>query len=757
MELENFDILFTDEAINEPFKDYIDSDKSMYAKASETINPRTGRFYVDLDNDFLVGNSGGFLLNIDFTFCNTELIKEAGNTYDKYKKHTFHEVDSIDYDKFVEREEYRREHGFTAPCKKLKDGTVVDLNITGEHYNFINYGHIEKLDRTTINILGQQPKKVWGIPENFDSQYWVFKIKKFCKVNGFNLIILKSRRKGMSFIEGVGSANIVNLIPNSKVIHAAYDTKFLTKAGAITDMSKKQLYFYEFNTPFVRGSLDDKGKSRGLLKKEITELKTGYKDAHNNDAGDQSVIFTVPTSQSADVAAGKSAIEIKCDELNTFPNFTEFLKMTNPTTTTGAFKTGIIIAFGTGGTKEGNWIEFERHFFNTSTYDFMPFENVWDENSRDEVTGLFLPYWWGLEGLDTENNFTMDKDGNTIYHLAIKVSNEERRFKFKTFGKTDDFISHCSQYCNRIGEAFNSGTTKFLSSLELKEHIKNVKTKKEYKLYSDGWILEDNGKVKFVSNVQLESDGYKTHKYIEDVPFKSTTDTHGCIRILHFPFYTEEGIIPENLYFTVYDTYAAEKEKDEITTKHSLASVQVWMYPNNITYSSGKILCASWTGRLSTPEEADIVAFNMTKLYNGMLLPEVDRGTVIASAKKFKFLHKILPDPTLVNKNDESKKRSYGMVIGNTARKLDGILMLKQFLYEPISNTEDELLIRRFETITDLPTLLEYDMYSNKGNFDRTSCSILAVYQMNAYTTMNMKAIIKHKSGRLADIINKRK
>jgi len=28
----------------------------------------------------------------------------------------------------------------------------------------------------------------------------------------------------------------------------------------------------------------------------------------------------------------------------------------------------------------------------------MPFENVWDKDSRGEVCGYFKPYAWGLQG-----------------------------------------------------------------------------------------------------------------------------------------------------------------------------------------------------------------------------------------------------------------------------------------------------------------------------------------------------------------------
>jgi len=739
----------------EPFKKYIDSDKSMYPFANTIINPKTGRNYIDPDNDFRIGKTGGILLNIEFTFINMDLFREAALRYETYKKYTFEEPDSIDYNKFVHREEYRREHGMVAPCKLNKDGSISDLSISGEHYNFINYGWIEKLDREKTIDINAEPSKKWGIPETFDSQYWIFKIKKFARRNGFNLIILKSRRKGMSYIEGVGSANTVNLFPNSRVIHAAYDKKYLIKSGALTNMALIQLNRYEFETPFIRGSIDEKGLPRGLFKKDIEELVTGYRDRYDNAAGDQSVLFTVSTQSNPDAAVGKSAKEVKCDELNTFPNFTEFMKMTNPTTTTGSFKTGIITAFGTGGSKEGNWAEFEKHYFNTGVYDFMPFENVWDENSMDEAIGFFIPYWWGLEGVDDTGKWSIDNNGNTNYDIAMSISDFQRQLQYNIGGYNADYINHVSQYSNRPSEAFNSGTTKFLSSAELRDHIKLVIAGKEYKNYVDGWIEETKNGVKFKSNHDLLNEGKQAFSYIEDVPLKETTNPHGAVRIFKPPFRLQNGDIPGNLYFTVYDPYGVDREAGEITIKHSLATVQVWMYPNNISNSAGKILCATWTGRLNSTEEADIVAINLTKLYNGKLLPEVDRGTTINTAKKLNFLGNILPDPTDVLDNKERGKRSLGIVIGDTYRKLDGIVLLKDLLYERISIDETDHTIFRFNLIHDLPTLKEFDKFSAKGNYDRVSCSILAAYQINAYITSKLKPTGGNTGRRLYDELKK--
>jgi len=65
-----------------PFIEYVNSDMSVFPKASETIDDRTGKNFIDADNDFLVGDSNGFLPNMNFVFRKTYRLNEAARTYD---------------------------------------------------------------------------------------------------------------------------------------------------------------------------------------------------------------------------------------------------------------------------------------------------------------------------------------------------------------------------------------------------------------------------------------------------------------------------------------------------------------------------------------------------------------------------------------------------------------------------------------------------------------------------------------------------
>ena len=733
----------------EPFQQYIESDKSIYRKASEVINPKTNRFYVDTYDYFLVDSNGAFLLNIDFKFTNTHKFLKAAAIYKKTGKYTAYKRDSVAYTSFRKKEEHRRKVGLTAPCRLNKDGSVTDLHITGEFYNFLNYGRVQILDegalKSNINI---EATKSFDFPKFIDFQFWYTWVKKFARANGFNLITLKSRRKGASFMEGIDTASILNLHPDKVVIHAAGDKKYITVAGAITPMSYRQLRFYEEKTPFIRGAVNKDGTSKGLLSTKIEELVLGFKYKNRLLGGWLSTLFSLSTRNEPGAAVGKDAIAIKCDELNDFPNFSDFMSVTNPTITSGAFKTGIISAFGTGGVKAGNWAEFEKNYYETKIYDFMPFSNVWDKDSQAEVIGLFLPYWWGLQGVNKDGVWAMDEQGNTIYQIAKEISVNERRLKKLDTGIGRDYIMHCSQYANRPSEAFNSGTETVLTSLELKEYIKRLKIDKGNHFYSDGMIIDDEKGKSFRTNDWLDASNYETHPYITKVPFNANEDFAGCLRIYHRPYMIEDKI-PDGLYFSVYDPVGSEIVGNEIQDRHSLASIQVWMASNNITNSNGKILVASWIGRRDTQLEMDQILFDITEYYNGKVLAEMDRGNVKANAKQLKKTHLLLPDPTelvLNRKVRNTNNTSYGMIIGKGNRKTDGIDYLKDFLYETLSVDENGRKLRRFHYIKDLEFLIEVDKFRLKGNFDRISTAILAVYQFNANDALKRKPKTKAKN-----------
>ena len=69
--------------------------------------------------------------------------------YRTNKVYTYFKEDSIPHMQLRKREEYKRKHGFTAPCL-LRNGKIQDVRITGSHYNFLNYTMILQADTKSM-------------------------------------------------------------------------------------------------------------------------------------------------------------------------------------------------------------------------------------------------------------------------------------------------------------------------------------------------------------------------------------------------------------------------------------------------------------------------------------------------------------------------------------------------------------------------------------------------------------------------------
>ena len=63
--------------------------------------------------------------------------------------------------------------------------------------------------------------------------------------------------------------------------------------------------------------------------------------------------------------------------------------------------------------------------------------------------------------------------------------------------------------------------------------------------------------------------------------------------------------------------------------------------------------------------------------------------------------------------------------MGSPDKKLNGLRLLREFLYEEIGKDENGNPIRNFHRIYDYQTILELKKWSVKGNFDRVSEMIL--------------------------------
>ena len=703
-----------------PFLDYILEDKSRYKKASEAG-------YVDPHDLFLIGDSGGFLMNINpqIKFVNTHLLTEMADYYRENNEYTSFKPNSIAHTKLRKREQYRRKHGFDAPCLLYPDGTIHMCHITGSHYNFLNYTRMERLDESSI-IQGNKnvATKHFDFPKFIDAQYWTFHVMEFAEKNGFHLIIDKTRRGGFSYIMASDSANTVNCNSRKVVIHVAADSKYLTDRGGLTDFAISDIRFYEEKSPFVRG----------ILSTTKEDFRLGYKLRNGVEADNswKSALLSVSAHNNPDCAIGKDAVVVKVEELSTMENFDDFMNVTEPAMRTGSFVTGTLMAWGTA--TSGNMQVFEQNFYNPLAFHFMPFENVWDRDARSEVCGFFKPYCWGLEGL-YQGIPGMDKDGNSNLNIGLQIAKQERLDKKASSKSYADYINYLGQYALMPSESFSSASENIFSSEELTAWEDRLRIDSDLRFFTDGMFDESKGKLEFVSNARLAAEGKTVYDWIQGVPRRGNEDPHGCVRIWFFPEYIERITpsgkvkeIPEGLYSITYDPVGVDKEKNEITNKHSHNSISVWMNPHAINgFKSKKV--AAYYGRPDRLEEADMICYQLARFYNckGTTNVEINRGETVSNFKKWGATSYLAFEPVFVwdASIQEAYSKTYGYSIGDNAKKLNAIRLLKEYLYEEIGKDEEGNPVRNFHLIYDYQAILELKKWNSKGNFDRVSEMLL--------------------------------
>lgn len=756
-----------------PFIDYLCEDKSKYPKASEGISYITNKPLYDPDDDFLLGNSGGILMNINFIVINIERLSRSADTFDEYGTYCDYDPSTPAYESFWQRETSRRKKGVIIKAKlyykdipKFFDKATTDeerdillkpMRITGAHYTYLNYGRIERTpndkEREKLKREGaEHVETVMGFPRYWDGDYWNFKIDEFIANNKFHLTKAKARRKGFSYKRGSQAANTINLYPNVTVTLAADQLAYLTDKGATTFMAKKCLDHFEEHTFW----------KRGYISEAIDDILMGYRVSTKGlkNFGWLSNLYSVAIGKNESAAVGKKAIEIDFEEAGKCPNLQKALDVTLSNTESGAISVGTIRVYGTGGTKGANWAAFSKAFYNPKMNKMLCMENVWDINKRHEVCGFFFPQVWDCE--------PYVERGNSIIFTAYAWDKQDKENHFHN-NDSETHIIYKAQRANTPAEAFINTTENMFASPELNLHVSDLINDNATRFFQDGWIVVNDlggaNRAEFIPRAEcIKRDIFgkgKFHEFVNQVPHGSRDDTHGCVRMYYRPFLVN-GEVPKDLYFTVVDAYKVDKSQKDVTDKHSLYSAQVWMRSNTITpYPNQKLLVCEYIGRMDTMEQNDILTMGMCLLYNAECCPEAGTGETVSNFIKYKLRRYLMLDPTNMNSRKlvNPNNNDYGIVIGDGDKKYNGLRMLKEFIYEPLGYTDEGNPIRRLKFIGSVRLLLECQRFTAEGNFDHISAAIVAMYVFLA-DSLNTKRLVEgnkeDNSRRIANRLNRR-
>ena len=516
---------------------------------------------------------------------------------------------------------------------------------------------------------------------------------------GYHMIVGKSRRKGYSYKDGAICANVYNTVRKAQVIIGAFEKKFLYPKGTM-GMASDYLNFLNEHTGWA--------KSRDYTDK-VDHKKASYRENVNGtyiEKGYQSEIFALTFKDNPDAARGKDGKLFLLEEAGAFPNLKDSFNAIAPGLTAGAFITGQIIIFGTGGDMESGTVDYADMFYNPAAYRLLPFVNIWDENAENTTCGFFHPVTWNMEGF-------YDEQGNSDIEGATEFELERRRQKMEAASSSTIVEKHMQEYPFSPSEAFLTVSTNNFPVVELRnqlnkvraEHLQTIKGTPVFIERKDGRIVAKpdlEGKLKPIYNYKVKQD-----------------DISGAVVIYEYPVDSP----PKGLYKIGFDPYS----QDEGT---SLAAIYVYKSVHSGTYSKN-IIVAEFVGRPQEADDVSRIASQLADLYNAEIMHENEVSHVKNYFRRIKRLDQLAVQPdTVISKNVKASKvaRVYGMHM-NDQLKDAGEKYIKDWLLEVRDYDEHGNAILNLETIYSIGLLEELILYNRKGNFDRVMAFMQVMFQ----------------------------
>ncbi len=647
---------------------------------------------------------------------NTQYFREAALHYKKYGRYDDGLVDSYQYHAYWDQEMDRVKNGFT----------VSGMRITGDHYWYLNYSPIWKVERQDMDKLyGEgnvfknkhgnrvRGERILGFPDFWDEDLNVWNEVELCEINGQHFLWLKPRGVGASYKGAAKASKNYFCYPGSKSYMLAYTTEFLLGDGLFTKfLGYKQ--FMNSPHPDEERYLTAFGKPSDY-KKDINDMHfRASSNINGEERGYMSEVMGVSLKDDVDKARGKRGRLALLEEYGAFPTAETVFNVLRSSFEQGNTVYGLIWAFGTGGSEAAKFGAMEKMFYSPESYNIRAYANIWDEGMLGTKCGYFTPAYRNIDFKDAIGNSD---------EVAAKTHFDHERVIASKSPDANAIIQVKSEHPYVPQEAILRNTHSPLPANEAIEWYHKVLSLGYHRMGVNGELSNLDGVIQFKPNEKLRP--------VDKYPHNLKDDLTGCIVQYYAPF-KREGRVPDNLYIIAHDPYAF----DQSTDGESLGAAYVYMQPNNLTPPGDRIV-ATYFGRPQTTDDYNRNLFMLARYYNAKIGFENDRGDVIGYAKRFKHLDWLADEFELAFDADLPKskvRRQFGMHIGSGKENLR-MHKGNKYLHDWLVNTrgEDEEGNKRLNlhTIFCPATLKEISMYrSEGGNFDRISAlRILAYYQ----------------------------
>lgn len=690
--------------------------------------------------------------NPDGFWINTQVFREEGTHFTKYGYYISDPWGSPAWLDYWTEQRRRCINGYT----------VGGVTITGEHYFYLNFCPILKVEDSSQ----KRSRKVSGFPDFWDGDYNYFWSRKIARDGvidletneeelkrivslpskeqipyfekyleglklevripshtiikgagaegedvvklhlngGYNLIVGKSRRKGYSYKNASIAACNFFTKPDSLTIFNAYEKKFLYPGGIMT-MALNYISFINENTGWTMPS--DVVNRTDHIKASYIQ----YRDGAKLEKGFKSQIMAYTCKDNPDANRGKDALDIAVEEAGAFgtPGLLKSLyKASEDCVKAGDIQTGLITIFGTSGDMEGGTADYADMHSRPLAFDLLPFNNIWDDDSIEQKVGFFHPINWNMEGF-------YDDQGNSDMKAAKQLELINRKNLIKNGATSVEIQQRMQEKPLGPAEAFGMVSVNNFPVVELKRRLQKVKS--EGLQLTKGTPVElsyNEGQV--VAEPILNLDKVTPITSYLSVP----KDIRGVPIIYEYPV----AGAPPGLYKIGYDPI-----RQDVGT--SLAGIIVY---KGILKGSAyhDIIVAEYVGRKEKPNDIDDIALMLADLYNTKIMHENEVPGVINYFRRKRRLDALARQPDrVISKNVKNSKtaRVFGCHMVGPLKDA-GERYIKEWLLKVVGFDENGNSVTTIDYINSQRLLEELISYRRDGNFDLISALIMCMFQV---------------------------
>ena len=597
--------------------------------------------------------------------------------------------------------------------------------VTGDYYWMLNYCPMHMIKKNPSGLT----QRVVMHPNFWDGQFFTSHYFYQARLHGHHAAELASRGKGKTTLGAAMLSKrfiIGEFGDNQKEIQCfctAADRTKMMSPNQILSVFVDNIDFCAKNTQF--DSIRLKSSNQEM------SWKMGYNKAGSNvEYGSKNTVTGIITGVNQDKLNGSRGVLYLIEEAGIFKDLRSLYNMIRPSVEQGTDIFGEIIAYGTAGDDQSDFVDFAEMIYSPEGFNLEPLDNVYDKEGqgRRKIT-LFYPAYLNYD------SSCIDKDGNSDVTKALLMICHDR-YKVK-YGTSDinTITKRISQYPITPQEAIIRSQGNVFPVTELNERLNQIDNNPSE--YDDVFVGElttttnvDTSNGKFINNgVKFVPTG--------DIPIRDfpTNDNKvlGALEIYSMPQKGSNGEVPFGRYIISADPFDSDVAKT--MSLGSCLVLDTWT----------DTLVAEYTGRPLFAEDFYERVRLLCLFYNTRCMYESNIKGMYSYFSSHSSVHLLADTPEYLKERQMIKSIGYGNAskgIRATTPIINGAFkMINSWLRKPVTKiekdadgTEHEVTMPNMFHIRNRALLKELIQWNPYQNYDR----VMSLVQLILYREEKM-------------------